>query len=235
MKKLMHITQNILIAIMICIVAINLSMLYQKVVQKDNLPTFFGYSAAVVTSGSMQPTYEIGDLLIFQTQSEYQVGDAVVFHKEDNLVTHRIIGEVTEGFITQGDANNAADDMVLQKSNIGGKVVYSIKNFGTVVAFAQSSVVLATIACMLVLFLIWDNAIKKKKQTQTEINLLEKEVQTLKTQHDPQTETIVGTNVETQSEMQETKEEQEKTNMEISQTDQSESREEGVDENENKE
>ena len=48
-------------------------------VMGDPLPMPFGYGAAVVLSGSMEPTYSAGDLLIVKKADHYQTGDIVVY------------------------------------------------------------------------------------------------------------------------------------------------------------
>ncbi|MWG33165.1 signal peptidase I [Halomarina oriensis] len=80
-----------------------------------------------VTSGSMEPTLSPGDgyLVVEGPVSE---GDVVTFHSEERgYVTHRIVSETDEGFITKGDANpstdQAAGNPVVSESAIVGTVV----------------------------------------------------------------------------------------------------------------
>lgn len=70
-----------------------------------------------IRSNSMYPLYEKGDigLIIPAPKSSYKIGDIIVFEGEDELgqkklIMHRIVeGDLKEGFITKGDANDLAD------------------------------------------------------------------------------------------------------------------------------
>lgn len=103
-------------------------------------PTVFGYSTAVVMSGSMEPTLGVGDLIINRTQDNYAVGDVITFDTGTNLTTHRITEVTKEGFITQGDANNAADSDVVSLEAVVGKVVASVPQAGDAVLFLKSPI-----------------------------------------------------------------------------------------------
>lgn len=101
----------------------------------------FGYTNAVVLSGSMEPSINVGDMLFVKKQGSYQVGDIVAFiPKERNIwVTHRIIAEDNEGFQTKGDNNNSADLNKVNKDDIIGRVVFHIPKVGDIRAFFASS------------------------------------------------------------------------------------------------
>ncbi len=93
-----------------------------------NTPLFFSY----VTSGSMEPTIEKYDLIFINVFSRnFQVGDIVVFKSGDQWICHRIVGLISGGYITKGDANIATDQFsgkgVVKKEDIVGKVI-SINN-----------------------------------------------------------------------------------------------------------
>ena len=76
---------------------------------KNQLPMPFGFGLSVVQSGSMEPTFEVGDLIIVTQSDDYEVGDIVVFQDGRSLVVHRIVEIDGEQIITQGDANNTSD------------------------------------------------------------------------------------------------------------------------------
>ena len=99
-------------------------------VMGDPLPMPFGYGAAVVLSGSMEPTYSAGDLLVVKKTDHYQTGDIVVYQSGRSLVVHRIIDMNGETVTTQGDANNAPDEP-FAVSQIKGISVGSIPFVGT--------------------------------------------------------------------------------------------------------
>lgn len=103
-----------------------------KFVKKSPVPSFFGTSTLIVTTGSMSGTIEDGDMIIVKRADEYKVGDIITFIQAGDSVptTHRII-RITDGrFYTKGDANNAEDTRPLDKSEIVGKVTGTIPRVG---------------------------------------------------------------------------------------------------------
>lgn len=61
-----------------------------------------------VTSDSMAPTLSPGDGYVL-VEGDVAVGDVVTFRTPDGYVTHRIVGEGEDGYVTRGDANPATD------------------------------------------------------------------------------------------------------------------------------
>ncbi len=108
-------------------------------------PTVFGWSYAVIISGSMDPTIQVDDLVVIHEQDDYNIGDIVTFHSGSSVVTHRIVGETYKGYQTKGDSNNAADTLPLRKSNVIGKVVFTVPKFGKLVQFISSPLGMMTL------------------------------------------------------------------------------------------
>lgn len=71
-----------------------------------------------VQSGSMEPDYSIGDVLVvYETPfADLAVGDDVVFHQGDELVTHRIVSRDGSMVTTRGLENRLADKPVGRES-----------------------------------------------------------------------------------------------------------------------
>ena len=61
-------------------------MINAKNLVGNNLPMPFGYGAAVVLSGSMEPAFSKGDLIIVKETDEYGLNDIVVFESENPSV-----------------------------------------------------------------------------------------------------------------------------------------------------
>lgn len=102
----------------------------------------FGWGCAVVQSGSMEPAIPIGSMVVLHEQETYIPGDVIVYESNSGAtITHRLQSVTTDGlFITQGDANNAADDPVLPEKVIGS-VRYVIPSIGTVLAALKYTVI----------------------------------------------------------------------------------------------
>jgi signal peptidase len=97
-----------------------------------------------VVSGSMEPTYSVGDLLYVKTvdPDSVKVGDPITFVLNEDLVvaTHRVVdidGENRQ-FYTKGDANDTADAAPVHFNNLVGVPVFAIPLLGYVSAYIQS-------------------------------------------------------------------------------------------------
>ena len=117
-------------------------------------PELFGWSRAVILSGSMEPSMSIGDLVIVHREKEYRVGDIVVFDSGGLSVTHRILEKAQEGFVTKGDANNVPDKELLSENHIIGRVAVVIPMVGKAVLFLKNPAGMMLIM-MLAIWRIW--------------------------------------------------------------------------------
>lgn len=122
----------LLLSICGMILGLNLYQLNANRLVGNQLPMPFGYGAAVVLSGSMEPEFSKGDLLFVKEASEYTKNEVVVFQDGDMLVVHRIIEINDEEIITKGDANNVVDAPI-NKNVIKGKVVGCVPMVGEIV------------------------------------------------------------------------------------------------------
>lgn len=106
------------------------------------LPAVVGGMPLTVLSGSMEPVYSPGDLVVVKPTpaEEVRIGDILTYQlKSDDptRVTHRVIsrssgtnGETT--FITQGDANDTPDENPVRDVQVVGTVWYTIPWLGWV-------------------------------------------------------------------------------------------------------
>ena len=144
----------------------------------DPLPMPFGYGAAVVLSGSMEPTYSAGDLLIVKKADHYQTGDIVVYQSGQNLVVHRITDMNGETVTTQGDANNAPDEP-FAVTQIKGISVGSIPFVGTWFRILKTPAGLMA-AFLCTVFLTEVSFRKQSDAGAAELEKLKEEIQRLK-------------------------------------------------------
>ena len=97
-----------------------------------------------VISGSMEPTYSVGDLLYVKSvdPDSVKVGDPITFVLNEDLVvaTHRVVAVDSENrqFTTKGDANANEDASPVHFNNLVGIPVFSIPLLGYVSAYIQS-------------------------------------------------------------------------------------------------
>jgi len=132
------IISGLLTAILTVILACNLYTIAVRAITGQLQPTVFGFSAAVVISGSMQDAINIDDMILTHKEKDYSVGDVITFRSGENLVTHRIVDRTDAGFITKGDANNAADLDPVAPEDVVGRVVLVIPRVGTAIAFLRT-------------------------------------------------------------------------------------------------
>lgn len=110
-------------------------------------PSMLGYSMLRVSSESMEPELNIGDIIIVKEvePDTLKKGDVIAYHgKEgpvaDKLITHQIVTEPYEKdgvyyFTTRGIKSGALDDPEIDETQIYGKATYKIPLLGTIYDF----------------------------------------------------------------------------------------------------
>ena len=77
--------------------------------------SILGYKAYIVNTNSMEPTIEVGDIVIIKKVKAEKLnqGDVITFTREGEVITHRITKIETEEkstqYVTKGDNNNTED------------------------------------------------------------------------------------------------------------------------------
>jgi len=130
----------------------------------------------IVQSGSMVPAIKMGSVVMVKPVSDYKVGEVITFGPYSTTkapTTHRIYDIKVEGgqpvYITKGDANNAPDSREIRKSDIVGKVLFSVPYFGYAVDFAKKPIGFALIIIVPAAIIVGDEIkkiiyeVKKKK------------------------------------------------------------------------
>ncbi len=117
----------------------------------NQLPMPFGFGAAIVLSGSMEPALSVNDLILVHQTQDYQVGDIVVYQSGQSLISHRIVQMDEETAVTQGDANNTSDDPI-RVSDIKGVVVGCIPAAGIFVYALRKPVLIVVVFLCILLF-----------------------------------------------------------------------------------
>ncbi len=106
----------------------------------------------VVTSGSMRPTLNIGDLLILSKPTELKEGDIIAFKHERIIIVHRIYEISEKGIKTKGDALPNPDFWIVNPSDVLGKVIFSIPLIGYIPMFLISYPALLVLLALLISF-----------------------------------------------------------------------------------
>ena len=107
------------------------------------------FSLFQITSGSMMPEIQVGEIVILIRKQEYKENDIITYQVNNSyFVTHRIVKLKEEGYITKGDANNIEDKEIVKKQDVKGKVIFHSKVLGKVFKYKFY------IAIILIIFLI---------------------------------------------------------------------------------
>ncbi len=88
-----------------------------------NRPVLLSY----VTSDSMAPTLNRGDLFLINPLAEAKPDDIIVFNLNGHWTVHRVVAETDGGYITKGDHNIATDQQggstsVVKRESVAGVV-----------------------------------------------------------------------------------------------------------------
>lgn len=164
MKFTLRVLKFVLIAFLVLVFSISAYILVSKVVFKQRNPKVFGYSVMVVKTGSMYPELKQNDLIIIKNQNKYKSRDIITFKDGNNFTTHRIVAVVEDGFITQGDANNAPDNNTIKYDDIEGRVIGKVGGVGNVVNFIISPYGMISIVFTCVIIIIFSYVIRAIKR-----------------------------------------------------------------------
>lgn len=182
LKKWKAILRILVMIVAGVVVGVNFYSWNAKSLMGNSLPMPFGWGAAVVLSGSMEPTIHIDDLIIVVEQEDYKENDVVVYQSGTMLVVHRIIELQPDTVITRGDANNAPDAPI-RKEMIKGKVVLCIPAAGSMIRLLKSPV--ATVVLVGGALLLSELTLRKeKKKDEDELEQIKAEIRRLKAEQE---------------------------------------------------
>ena len=144
---------------------------YLKFVKKTNDISLFGFRFYIVSSGSMEPNYNIGDIIIIKEKSEdeIKVGDVInfVLTNENNTVTHRVVNIIKENdkilYQTKGDNNTSVDSDLISFDKVHGIIVYKICKLGLVISKILSGTGIFIIVLFMFLSYLYSDRKEEKK------------------------------------------------------------------------
>lgn len=97
-----------------------------------------GLGSYVVLGGSMEPSVQQGSIVYMHDSGQYEEGDIITFQRGTTDVTHRIVERNDGGYITQGDANDDPDSVVITDEQIKGELMFSVPWYGYLWVFSNS-------------------------------------------------------------------------------------------------
>lgn len=145
---------------------------YSKFIEKEYPVKLFGFAFLIVTTGSMEPQIDSGELIIIKEFDKYEIGDIVTFiDKDDFLVTHRIVCLNEKNMITKGDNNDLLDEEI-SLNNIKGKVIFHSKASGFFVLYLLKPLVFIYAIVLIILNIIrnfWNEESEDKTNEENKI------------------------------------------------------------------
>jgi len=125
-----------------------------------------GVRPFVVASGSMYPTYGVGDVVFIAPAREVGVGDVVLYKSGGSYILHRVIavqrgdrGEVY--YVTKGDANDSPDPAPVPREAVVGKPLFSIPAVGWPALWLRNPSDWPKLAALLAAALLLEAAIRR--------------------------------------------------------------------------
>lgn len=102
-----------------------------------------GFHFFMVQSGSMTPAFPVGAVVVAIPTANVAVGDVITYRTQQGaIVTHRVAEVMIEGnqtmYVTKGDANEQADDVLVPQSMLIGKVSSVVPEVGKVFSFSKT-------------------------------------------------------------------------------------------------
>ena len=87
------------------------------------VPCIWGHKPLVVISGSMEPSLKVGSILYYhyEEHDNFNKNDILVFKSKEHIISHRIVENLEDGFITKGDANSIIDSSEIYDNQVLGK------------------------------------------------------------------------------------------------------------------
>ena len=185
------------IAIIIPILALNISIMIQAATNKNEVPSIFGYKPFIVLSGSMESEIMTGDLVIVKETDPEKLNkkDIIAFRDaQDTVTTHRIIDIVYKDgqkyFVTKGDNNSSQDQNLVELEDVEGIYEFRIPRAGSIFnSLAKPTTIIIIILCITVIFGLGFYSSAKKQLDADRKEFEEfKKIQQLKTEQEKQEE-----------------------------------------------
>ena len=176
MSKLVNILKNlgktlinIILVLLIIAFVVAVYGTYQTKILKKDFANYFGYTYFRVSSGSMEDTLYVDDYVVVKLTQDVKVDDIVTFKNNNEIITHRIIEIDDKKIITKGDANPGEDEPIIY-SDLVGKVVFTLKEFGIYYKVITTPIVYISFFITLILFSILLEDKKEVKYDEKEKN-----------------------------------------------------------------
>lgn len=164
------------------VVGMNIYLWNARSLMGNALPMPFGFGAAVVLTGSMEPTIPQDALIFVAAEESYAADEIVVYQSGSMLIVHRIERIDGETVVTKGDANNVSDAPIAL-SDIKGRVIGHVPNMGNLVRAVKSPT--GTFVLIAAAVLLPELSYRREKQKdEDELEKIKEEIRRLKAEQE---------------------------------------------------
>jgi signal peptidase len=169
--------RTVLLILLAVLLGVKLYAWNAKSLVGNSMPMPFGYGVSVVLSGSMEPNLSVNDLVIIKETQDVNVGDVIVYERNGELIIHRVLSVDGETIITQGDANNIADEP-FDVSSVRGKMIASFPAVGGLVRILKTPA--GTIVLLAAAIILIELSYRHQRKEDDEIKEIKEEIRRLK-------------------------------------------------------
>ena len=146
-KAVLKIISAVITLALALLLAGNIYVIAARALTGEQMPELFGFSSAVVVTGSMSPAIEAGDFIVCRESAGYRPGDIITFRSIDpanygEVVTHKV-QELTsyegkDAYVTYGTANESADSYPALKEKVIGQYRFRLPKVGALFDYLKS-------------------------------------------------------------------------------------------------
>ncbi len=144
--------------IMILLIIISITIIWQRIVFKDKIPDIFGYKMFIVLDDKMDNYVEYGDLVFTYNiePKKLKNGDLIAFRNNTNKVTlHKIINikNISDSieFEMQNSLNEVGDTKYVMDYQVEGIVINRLPNIGLVILKMQKPYIILSLIGIIIL------------------------------------------------------------------------------------
>ena len=165
-RKNIHNRIKKIIFIFLILIIYNIVLIYASYASRENTVSFFSYKAYVISTTSMEPELNKGDVTIVKkvAEKDLKVGDIITFKIHNNIITHRILSIEDGVYTTKGDNNNIEDSEKITYADIEGRQILKIPYLGNFVGLMKNGIII--ILTILIFLIFYLNKIQSKQKSE---------------------------------------------------------------------
>ena len=156
--------------ILIPVIFYNIMLIVQAATNPRETPCVCGIKTFVIISGSMEPSLEIGDVVVIKEfpKEALQKGDVISFRNGQSIITHRIIDVIKDkngkiSFETKGDNNNIKDKNYVKYDDVEGKMVGKVPFVGKVAILLKNKIIIIVILMIFYMMYIHNAKVEERR------------------------------------------------------------------------